>query len=433
MSNLSSTLAQQVTGCLRRHPAGGRLWLGYSGGLDSTVLLHLLASAGIPFTALHIHHGLSTNADQWLSHCGAVAEALGVPFVAQHVVVERGDGGLEHGARKARYSAFEQYLAPGDQILLAQHREDQVETFLLRLLRGAGVLGLAAMAECRVLGDRGENRTVLRPLLKAGRDELENYAREHGLIWVNDDSNGDVALERNYLRLRVIPGLAARWPIGDRVAQAADNLRETADLLGELAEEDLRRCGERCEAFGHSIDLPTFLAFSAGRRKNLLRNWLARMGAPMPEAAHLHQALRQAQAATDAVPEVALGNLVLRRYRDRLFLTPQLQPLDADEEGEWPWDGASELHLPDGWTLSPGRDWPKGDYTVRLRSGGERAKPRQRHHSQTLKKLLQEFGLVPWLRGRVPLVFREGRLVAVGDLFVTAEGPSEPPQWRFSD
>ncbi|WOX05174.1 tRNA lysidine(34) synthetase TilS [Microbulbifer pacificus] len=429
----TSKLSRQLRNTLQRHPAQGQLWLGYSGGLDSTVLLHLLARAQVPFTALHVHHGLSVRADQWQHHCEVVAGAMGVPFVACRVQVDRSGGGLEQGARKARYRAFQQQMAAGDQILLAHHGDDQAETFLLRLLRGAGVLGLAAMAEQRYLGNPDWGRTLLRPLLRASRSELEDYAREHALSWVDDDSNADLTLDRNYLRRQVIPHLVARWPLNERVAQAADNLREADELLGELAEEDLQRCDLRPERFGQSVDLAVFLSLAMARRKNLLRSWLTRLGARMPEAVHLQQALQQAQAADDAVPEVLLGGQVLRRYRDRLYLTPQLLPLGPGEEGERQWDGKSELDLTGGWTLCAGDSWPAGDYTVRFRSGGERAKPRERHHSQTLKKLLQEYGLAPWLRDRVPLVFRNGILLAVGDLFVTEEGPQTPPRWRFSD
>ncbi|WP_160154056.1 tRNA lysidine(34) synthetase TilS [Microbulbifer sp. ALW1] len=441
MSELSSKLTELLRSSLLRHPSAGKLWLGYSGGLDSAVLLHLLARAGIPVTALYIHHGLSERAAEWQVHCESQALKLGVPFVSREVRVDRSDGGLEQGARNARYLAFEQCMAPGDQILLAHHGDDQAETFFLRLLRGAGVLGLGAMPECRPLGRKRDGRSLLRPLLKATRSELESYAREHGLTWVEDESNADLSIDRNYLRSQVLSSLTERWPLQVRVEQASENLREAADLLSDLASEDLQRCGCRQEPFGHSIDLVNFSALTKARRKNLLRGWLGRVGSVMPEAAHLDEALRQAEAADDAVPEVTLGERVLRRYRDRLFLTPQLQPLNGFDGGEakwngkWngQWDGSGELILPGSWALAPSQGWPVADYQVRFRVGGERAKPRERHHSQTLKKLLQEYGLPPWLRDRVPLVYRGEALVAVGDLFTTPDGPSQPPIWRFLD
>ncbi|WGL17624.1 tRNA lysidine(34) synthetase TilS [Microbulbifer bruguierae] len=433
MTAVSEKLISLLGDALKRHPAPGRLWLGYSGGLDSTVLLHLLCRVQVPFGAVHVNHGLSARADEWQAHCEEVAGKLGVPLVARNVEVRRKEGGLEQAARKARYGAFDMVMAPGDQLLLAQHGDDQAETFLLRLLRGAGVLGLGAMAEWRSVGDPDEGRSLLRPLLGASRAELECYARASGLEWVEDDSNSDLALDRNYIRKQVVPPLAARWPLLERVSRSAENLREAAGLLQDLAGEDLQRCGVRRESFGLSIDLAAFLALSNARQKNLLRGWLHNCGAPMPEAAHLQQALHQAQAVEDAIPAVPLGGMVLRRYRDRLFLTPQLQPRERFDEVEWQWDGVHELKLSEGWILAPSPDWPAADYMVQFRRGGERAKPRERHHSQTLKRLLQEYALPPWLRDRVPLVFRGETLVAVGDLFVTVDGPVSPPIWRFLD
>jgi len=433
MSDLSEKLTDLLRQSLLRHPPAGRLWLGFSGGVDSTVLLHLLVRAGIPVTALHIHHGLSPRADDWEMHCRSQALRLGVPCETVAVQVNRGDGGLEQGARRARYRAFAEMMAPGDQLLLAHHGDDQVETLLLRLMRGAGTRGLAAMEARRGLG---EGRTVLRPLLCASRAELEAYAQAWGLDWIEDDSNADQSIDRNYIRSQVLPPLAARWPVVERVSRAVENLRESADLLEELAQQDRRDSGLRRERFGESIGLEGFLDLSVPRQKNLLREWTGASGGEMPQAAHLSQALAQIRgAAADTQPAIGLGGLVLRRYRDRLHLTPQLLPLkDATaEEPVWQWDGIGELELTDGWVLSAGAGWPAADYVVRYRAGGERAKPASRDCSQTLKKLLQEYGLEPWLRSRVPLVYCAGALVAVGDLFVTAGGPPEPPIWRFSD
>ena len=436
VSAVTDKLASLLSESLGRHPASGRLWLGLSGGLDSTVLLHLLVRAEVPFQALYIHHGLSPRADQWQLHCARLAEKLGVPFVAMRVQVDVSDGGLEQGARIARYRVFAQAMAEGDQILLAHHGDDQVETFLLRLMRGAGVLGLASMAEQRRLA---RNKFVLRPLLGASRGELEICARELGLKWIEDDSNRDLAIDRNYLRSQVAPALAARWPIANRVKQAVENLRESSELLSELARQDLRSCEQRPERFGESIALSRFLDLSPARQKNLLRDWLRARGAQLPEAGQLSQALAQTRAAADAQPAVALGSQVLRRYRDRLYLTPQLSSVsDTEPAGggcNWcrTWNGIDELHLPGGWVLRPVESWLQADYKVCFRGGGERARPRARQHSQTLKKLLQECALEPWLRSRVPLIYRGEALVAVGDLFTTQEGPPQPPIWRFLD
>lgn len=432
MSELASNLIGILRQALLRHSSEGRLWLGYSGGLDSSVLLHLLARAGIPVQALHVHHGLSTKADAWESHCRAQAAQLGVPFEVVRVEVDSRNGGLEQGARAARYRAFDRIMAPGDQILLAHHGDDQVETLLLRLMRGAGARGLAAMEECRPLG---EGKFVLRPLLSATRSELEAYASAEGLRWIDDDSNADLSIDRNYIRSQVVPPLAARWPVVNRVSRAIENLRESASLMQEVAEDDLQACAHRVERFGESVALPCFTELSVPRQKNLLRSWVGALDGDMPESNQLNQALVQMRAAVDAQPAVSLGGLVLRRYRDRLYLTPQLQPLNEPAAGEyeWYWDGVGNLALTNGWLLSPCSGWPPADYIVRYRRGGERAHPSSRDRSQTLKKLLQEYALEPWLRGRVPLIYWRDELVAVGDLFVTAGGPTEPPIWRFLD
>ena len=431
MSVDTTNLEVQLRTALSRYPAAGRLWLGFSGGLDSTVLLHLLASQGVPFTALHVHHGLSANADEWLDHCEREAARLSVPFVAQQVQVNGDTGGIEQGAREARYRVFNEYMVAGDQLLLAHHGDDQVETFLLRLLRGAGVLGLAAMGVHRRMA---EDRSVLRPLLEATRADLENYAHHHHLSWIEDESNNDLSFERNYLRRSVTPALAARWPVAGRVARATENLREAADLLAEMAVGDLAHCDHRSERFGESIDLSAMRALSPARQRNLLRYWFGLHGDSMPQASHLNQVLEQMEAAADACPTIEIASKVIRRYRDRLYLTPQL-PSGDGRHGEqvWRWDGVGRLQLPGGWALLAGDGWPPGDYRVQFRRGGERAHPVARPHSQSLKKLLQEYVLEPWLRDSVPLVYRDGTLLAVGDLFVTAGGPPAPPLWRFSD
>ncbi len=419
-------LTAAVTAVLSRYPCEGRLWLGYSGGLDSTVLLHILTAQQIPLQLLHINHGLSPFAAMWQAHCVATAAALNIPIVVQQVKVSTAAGGLEQGARRARYAVFEQLLTPGDQMLLGHHGDDQAETLLLRLLRGAGNLGLAAMAETRPLG----SGSLLRPLLAVSRRQLEEYARQLQLRWIEDDSNSDEALQRNYLRLRVMPLLSARWPLVERAARASANLRESAQLLQEVALEDLQRCDRRRARFGESIDIVALRELSSQRRNNLVRGWLSALCAATPEAPQLYQALQQGlNAAADSRLAVGLGGLVLRRFRARLYLTP---PLPARREiSEWCWDGVSVLNLPGGGQLYPSLEWPAGRYLVTLRKGGERAKPRCRQHSQTLKKLLQEMALEPWLRNWVPLIYGDGELLAVGDLFVCSKQLKEAPKWLF--
>ncbi|WP_444921452.1 tRNA lysidine(34) synthetase TilS [Microbulbifer sp. CnH-101-G] len=430
-------LPQLIKSAMQRHPANGQLWVGFSGGLDSTVLLHLLNQNGIPVRAVHVHHGLSSNAERWLRHCEVFARELQVPFTAVRMQVDRCDGGVEQGARKARYKAFDSVMSSGDQMLLGHHGDDQAETFIYRLMRGAGALGLSGMAESRPLG---EGKSLLRPLLSVGRNELEAWALEHGLRWIEDESNADETFERNYLRRKVMPLLSARWPARQSIQRAADNLRESALLLEELALADMQACDIRKERFGESLLISAFSDLSLARRKNLLRNWILRQAGMAPESVALQEALAQIErASADAQVEVRLGRRVVRRFHQRLYLTPILESFVSTDEVLL-WDGVSALPLPRGGVLEPAPDWPQGAYQVRYRRGGERTQPRIRPRSQTLKKVLQEWALEPWLRDRVPLVYLNGKLVAVAGLFCCKAGSTvpgaqllKPPSWRFFD
>ena len=428
MGDQTLDLQDSLRAFLARFPCRGRRWVALSGGLDSTVLLHLLSAEGEPVSAVHVHHGLSPNADDWADHCAELADSLGVPLVTRQVAVEAG-AGLEAGARDARYGVFQHLLQPGDQLLLAHHGDDQVETFFLRLLRGAGPQGLSGMRSARPLGQG----MLLRPLLGVARSELEAYARENDLSWIEDESNRDLRFDRNFLRARVLPLLSDRWPLRRRVQRAARNLEESALLLQELAGSDLRDCRRRPERLGESIALEPFLALGPERRRNLLRSWAEALGGTWPSALQLAELEQQlASAHPDRLPAVPLGRVVARRFRDRLFLTPALP--EVPQSYSTFWNGQSVLQLAGRGSLAGLPGWPAAQYRVTFRQGGERARPLERQHSQTLKKLMQEYGLEPWLRDRVPLIFGGDRLLAVGDLFLCdgwgGDAPHALPDWR---
>ncbi|GAA5525668.1 tRNA(Ile)-lysidine synthase [Microbulbifer aestuariivivens] len=427
MGEQTLDLQHSLRAFLARFPCRGRRWLALSGGLDSTVLLHLLVSEGEPVCAVHVHHGLSANADDWAVHCAELADALGVPLVTRHVSVDAG-GGIEAGARDARYRVFSSLLQAGDQLLLAHHGDDQVETFFLRLLRGAGAQGLGAMRGCRPLGAG----VLLRPLLKSSRSDLEAYAREQELDWIEDESNRDARFDRNFLRGRVLPLLSERWPLRQRVHRAARNLEESADLLRQLADLDLESCQRRPERIGESVSLERFLALRPERQRNLLRSWSASLGGVWPNASQLAELAQQLCADGDRLPAVSVGRMVARRFRQRLFLTPSLPAVPPRYSVTW--SGQQALRLPGQGSLAALPGWPGGGYRVAFRHGGERARPLDRQHSQTLKKLMQEYALEPWLRDRVPLIFEGERLLAVGDLFLCdgwqGVAPLALPDWR---
>jgi tRNA(Ile)-lysidine synthase len=282
---------RQLDTCLKRHFKAGskagvisatsRLCVAYSGGLDSSVLLHLLAEArqslGFSLTAVHVHHGLSNQADAWVRHCAQVCSALDVPLAIHQVDVQPAGEGLEAAARAARYRVFCQLDA--DFLVLAHHRDDQAETVLLQLLRGASLKGLAAMPEARPLT---EKLMLLRPLLAATRAEIAAGAAEIGLNWVDDASNDDLRLARNALRQDVFPRLIQHFPHAPKaLAQAAVQFTEAALLLDALAEQDGRAAITR-----NGLAISALQALPEARARNLLRRYLERAGAEMhPEAA----------------------------------------------------------------------------------------------------------------------------------------------------
>lgn len=398
-----------------------RWWLALSGGLDSCALLHLLTvlrrdlpGPWPPLTALHVHHGLSPNADGWSGHCRRFCEGLGIDLVEERVVVVPTGEGVEAAARRARYAVFERLLGAGELLLLAQHRDDQAETVLLRLLRGGGVTGAAAMPPSRALG-RG---ALLRPLLAVGRDELEAYAHSNGLDWIDDESNADERYDRNYLRHRVLPLLRRRWPAAPTLlARFAAQAAETNTLLDELAAADLATC----RGSGDTLSVTACLALPPARRRHLLRQWLAGLGLPPPPRTRLQQIDAVLSAAADAEPLVCWPGAEVRRYRDALYAMAPLPPLpNPAVVCDWQPDGAGAPAGTGELLGVPGEGGLRADrrYQLRARRGGERCRPLGRAHSQSLKKLLQEAGVPPWWRDRLPLLWYGDELAAVADLWL---------------
>lgn len=383
---------------------------------------------------MHVNHGLQPDSAAWEEHCRRVCAALDVACAIERIEVVRARAeGLESAARRARYAALARHVGAGEVLLTAHHRDDQAETLLLQLLRGTGVHGLRAMPSAAPFG-AGRH---LRPLLGYRRRELEVYARRHGLKWIEDTSNLDLALARNFLRHRVLPLLESRWPGAvPALARAADHAAEAAAMLDEIAAADLASCRH---AEGEGLALGRFNALAEPRRRNLLRYWLRERGLKPPPATILEQILAQcARTTRSGLAFVRWPGGELRRYRDVLSAqTPQPPP---DPRLVLPWAPPAPLAIPGvgrlivepvtGRGLSPARIAGK-QLAVRLRRGGETC--RLRGHRHKLKKLLQDAGVPPWERARLPLVYADGELAAIGDRWVCDGFAAETGErgWRL--
>lgn len=408
-----------------------RLVIAYSGGLDSEVLLHSLAalreSFGVQLLALHVDHGLQDESRAWSELCASRAADLGVEYRVLQVAVDSGSGqGTEAAARESRYAAFRAETQHGDWLLSAHHKDDQAETLLLNLLRGSGPAGLAGIGEVQPFG----SAWLVRPLLSYSRDELRQYAVAHDLEWIDDPSNEDRSFDRNYLRHEVFPVLQARWPdASSRLRQSALLASEAALLLDQLADSDLRSLGARADR----LSVSGLRALEEERQRNLLRYTVRELGLPPAPATALHSIVTNLlPARKDAQPIVQWDGAEVRRYRDQVYLFPQsagsgpghTSPFAAGHVVLGP--GLGLLRLDSGADQGLSKVVVEAGLEVRWREGGEQIKPAGQAHTKKLKKLLQEEGIVPWMRDRLPLVYANDRLVAVADLWVADEAASSP-------
>jgi len=405
---------------LLAHP--GPVLAGFSGGLDSSVLLHWLAHAPALRTrhlsALHVHHGLHPDADGWQQHCEQVCAQWQVPLRCIRVEVCKDSGhGLEAAARHARHAAFAAQLPPGGILALAHHQDDQAETVLLRALRGSGVDGLAAMAPWRAFADGW----LWRPLLRLPRAHLIDYAHAHGLHWVEDTSNGDPQFDRNWLRREIMPRLSARWPhAAARLAHVATLQAETRTLLETDTHQQLAQC---LAGTPDTLNVPQLLDFPAPRRALLLRAWIQGLGLP-PLRGHaladIETTLLSPVPGSHTCFQWQQAELV--RWRDLLYAGPIRIPLPSGFTCQWhprtPLDlpGGGQLVLTTSCAIPTNLYWE-----VRARRGGERITLPGRRHSHLLKHVLQARAIPPWTRGQLPLLSGpDGTLLAAGDQIYSA-------------
>ncbi|MGE1173758.1 tRNA lysidine(34) synthetase TilS [Pseudomonas sp. BW7P1] len=399
-------------------------WLGadhwriaFSGGLDSTVLLHLLATLAktesLPaLSAIHVHHGLQAVADAWPAHCLAVCDSLGIPLQVVHVTVQKG-ASLERLARDARYAAFSAAIQTNDVLLTGQHCDDQAETLLFRLLRGAGVRGLSGMPAQRALGQG----SLVRPLLDIPRSEVEAYAREQGLRWIEDPSNQDRQFSRNYLRHQVMPLLTGRWPQAHvSMARSAAHLREAQGLLDELAQIDMAQASVP-GAFDWSglpsLEFAAIAGLSDARQRNALSHWLEPL-TRLPDTDHWSGWSDLRDAGNDAAPVWRLADGALHRSAGRLWWLSGQWLLSPVVCGDWH-EPSLALRLPDNGRVMFSGQTPVGALQIRYRQGGEVMHLADRGH-RDLKRLLNERAVPGFMRGRLPLLFRGEQLLAVANL-----------------
>ncbi|WP_319240294.1 tRNA lysidine(34) synthetase TilS [uncultured Propionivibrio sp.] len=422
-ASIDAALVEALAPGLARAP---RLCVALSGGRDSVVLLHALSRLlgegrlTAELTALHVHHGLSDNAEDWVAFCADWCDALGVPLRVARVAVRRDSGeGIEGAARRARHAVFA--ATPVDWLVLAHHRDDQAETVLLNLLRGAGVAGAAGMPRMRSVAG---GPVLLRPLLDVPRRAIEHYAEAHALRWIEDESNANRHFRRNFLRHEALPLLETAFP-GARqsLARAADHFGEATQLLDELAGQDAAAIRQPSGRLG----LMAFNRLTPANARNVLRHALRAAGFRAPAARWLEEACRQL-AATDAGSEtcVTTPDGALQVYRGELYLIAHTPPAPG---APLPWAGETELAWAGGRVRFEqvcgagirAAALASGTLELRARQGGERFRPQAGRPRRNLRNLLQEAALPPWERARLPLGWSGNRLVWVGGFGVDAD------------
>ncbi len=411
---MTSDWVRQLLADLER--PGPALCVGYSGGADSSSLLHVLAGATAVrrrgLRALHVDHGLHPDSGRWAEAAQDFCARLDLPcqIVPVRVDLDRGLG-IEAAAREARYQAFETHLGEGEWLLLAQHRDDQAETVLLKLLRGAGPDALRGMRRQRPLG-RGQ---LLRPLLDTPARMLRAYAAEQALPVQPDPSNADPRLARNYLRQNIMPSLQAYWPQAvDSILHAARWCGEAADALEPAVRQSLQASLDPLDA---SLEAERWLALPPALRVPVLHEWLRRQGLPAPSTAQREQLEQQINAQPGRLPQLRWPGAVVHVWRRRLWATPPAADLPADWSLNW---RGESVRLPDGSRYAlPARDADLPPLQLRLRKGGERIQLAGEHFHRELRDLFQQGGLPPWRRATCPLVYEGDRLIAVADRWMS--------------
>lgn len=427
MKNEQCPVQGAITTALAQLPfVPKHLYIGYSGGVDSHVLLHASAQdvqIQSNVIAVYIHHGLQKQADAWATHCQDIANQLGVGFLTRQVNATPLLGqSPEEAARDARYGAFKTLLHEEDVLLLAHHQEDQLETVLLQLFRGTGLPGLAGMPSM-IKNDTG---WLLRPLLNVPKQSVIDYAAHHRLVWVEDPSNQDSVYDRNFLRQTIMPSLKARWPSLDKtVARTAQHCAQAQAFIHAYAKENLYLIQN---ATDQSLDILRLQTYPPIEQRWLLREWFASLKMKMPPQHTLERLCHELiETHKNTTPQLQLKNMTLRRYQNKLMALPKTahQPFLPCA---WPC-GQDTLTLSNRTQITRKRAqsglsktaWDSAHVTVKLRQGGEKIHLPHRAGRRDLKKLFQDATIPAWQREKIPLIYFDDKLAAVGDLWLAAE------------
>lgn len=405
-----------------------------SGGVDSVVLLHLLHQLQkkhrFTLKASHVHHGLSKHADQWAKFCEALCRKLSIALEVHHIQLPKKKSlGIEGEARRLRYEKLLQ--AKTDLVVLAHHEDDQAETFLLQLMRGAGVKGLSSMAYF------DEDRHLWRPLLYTSKSDIESYAKQHKLKWIEDESNQNIDFDRNFIRRKILPILKNRFShIIKVISRSSSHLAEAQHLLDDLAKIDLKSHLKSIK-YKHKLQVKTLIQLSSYRAKNVLRYWLELNDQLMPTKDLLDELLRQVLTAkNDATIKIQISKAYeIRRYQDEIFIVPKNQHNQKNYEMIWKCE--SEMILPNGQKLTFKKVKGRGinlkflneqTLKIRNRQGGEFFKPDSKRPTKKIKQLLQESDLPPWERENLPLIFVGDDLALVPNFGIDVKFQTKPKE-----
>jgi len=423
---MNHVITEVLADCVEQHQPK-RILVGFSGGADSSVLLHGLTqlNASIPIIAIHVHHGLSANANDWLTLCQNQCDHLGVHFVSERVSVNNQQGSIEQAARQARYQVFDKYIMAGDALFLGHHQDDQIETFMMRLMRGSGMTGLTAMESERQMG----HGKLLRPLLAVTRAQIEEYADRHALPFVQDESNDDISLDRNWWRHQLLPMLNERYPQSSQSVVKTISILQTEhrllnDLIDPIYQEIVDKQGR--------LDSNKLGRQTWSIQCQLIRKWLEQHERyPLLADKQIRVLLSDVMnARVDAEPMFRWQDNEVRRHNGKLYVMPSLPEVDTTQFLQ-NFNGASSPQLPAGqlkW--QPGLGLKPSEYQLALYQGSLKARPINRPN-KALKKWFQEFDIPPWQRPFWPVLLKNGEVVAVPGLFV-CQGYACEQGWQFS-